>query len=88
MFKNVSRVLVLLVVLSTVLTGAAQAAPRTLEAPEPSALTALWEWVVSWLQPSGLSAVWAEEGCGMDPNGGGCHNGAGAEQGSPKDPNG
>lgn len=87
MSKNVSRVLVLLIVLATVVTGAAQAAPRTLEAPEPSTLSALWEWVVSWFQPSGLSAVWAEEGCSMDPDGR-CRNGATTGEGSGTDPDG
>ena len=80
MSKNLSRILVALLLLATLTAGAAQAAPRSVDA-EMSPLASLWEWVASWFE---ISTV--DEGCGMDPNGG-CRNGS-TEEGSGMDPNG
>lgn len=83
MFKNLSRILVAVLVLAALTGGAAQAAPRASVDQEMSPLTSLWEWVASWFEVST-----ADEGCGMDPNGGGCRSGATTEEGSHMDPNG
>lgn len=77
MSKNLSRIVIALLVLVTLTTGAAHAAPGSSVGLETSPLTALWEWVTSWFQ---LSKV--EEGSGMDPNG------STTEEGSGMDPNG
>jgi hypothetical protein len=82
MFKNVSRILVALLVLATLSTGAAQAAPRLSADAEMSPLTSLWEWVASWFEVSTV-----DEGCGMDPDSG-CGGGSSTEEGSGMDPNG
>ncbi len=82
MFKNLSRILAALLLLTTLTAGAVQAAPRSSADPEMSPLTTLWEWVASWFE---LATV--DEGCGMDPNGGGCRNGS-TEEGPGMDPNG
>ena len=82
MSKNLSRFVLALLVLATLTTGVAQAAPRASADSEMSPLAALWEWVASWLE---LSTV--DEGCGMDPNGL-CRNGSASEEGSHMDPNG
>lgn len=81
MSKNLSRILVALLLLATLTAGAAQAAPRPSADAEMSPLASLWEWVASWFE---ISTV--DEGCGMDPNGG-CRNGS-TEEGSHMDPNG
>jgi hypothetical protein len=83
MSKNLSRIALALLVLATLATGAAQAAPVASTDTEMSPLGALWEWVASWFE---LSTV--DEGCGMDPNGGGCRNGATGDEGPGMDPNG
>lgn len=80
MSKNLTRVLVALLLLVTLTAGAAQAAPWSLAGPEPSRsfAAAFWGWIVSWFDGS------VEEGCGMDPNGG-CDT---TDEGSGMDPNG
>lgn len=83
MSKNLSRLVLVLLVLATLTTGAAQAAPRASTDSEMSPLAAMWEWVASWFE---LSTV--DEGCGMDPNGGGCRNGSTSEEGNHMNPNG
>lgn len=72
MSKNLTRVLVALLLMVTLTAGAAQAAPWSLAGPEPSRsfAAAFWGWIVSWFETSA-----SEEGCGMDPNGV-CRSGA------------
>ena len=82
MSRNLSRILIALLLLATLTTGAAQAAPRLSDDEEMSPLTALWEWVTSWFE---LST--ADEGCGMDPDGR-CRNGSIPDEGPGMDPNG
>jgi hypothetical protein len=80
MSKNLTRLIVVLVLLATFTAGAAQAAPWSLGGDtETSFGAALWEWIGSWLEPAQPSAVWTE-GCGMDPNGG-CRNGSTTDPG-------
>jgi len=81
MSRNLSRILVALLVLATLSAGVAQAAPRASADLEMSPLTSLWEWVASWFE---ISTV--DEGCGMDPDGR-CRNGA-TDEGAGMDPNG
>ena len=78
MSKNLTRLIAVLLLLATFTAGAAQAAPWSLGGEsETSLVTALWEWIGSWFEPTHPAAVWTE-GCGMDPNGG-CHNGSGTD---------
>lgn len=97
MFKNVSRIVAILLVLGTLTTGASQASAaegRFFGGPE---LSSFWGWLSSWLEEAGLVTSW--EGSGMDPNGrpqstppdegsGMDPNGLGTEEGSSMDPNG
>lgn len=80
MSKNLSRLVLVLLVLAALTTGAAQAAPRASADAELSPLAAIWEWVASWFELS-------DEGCGMDPDGR-CRNGFKVEEGPGMDPNG
>lgn len=87
MSKKMTRILVALLLVAGFTSGAAQAAPWSLDGPETSVFASLWDWAAAWFEPAGPSAVWTE-GCGMDPNGGGvvgCHNGSTTD---PSDPNG
>jgi hypothetical protein len=81
MSKNLTRVLVALLLLVTLTAGAAQAAPWSLVGPEPSPLSALWSRVVSLFQSS------TTEECDTDPDGD-CPSGENPEEGSSMDPNG
>lgn len=84
MSKKMTRVVVALLLLVTLTSGAASAAPWSLaEALEASPLAALWERVVSWVSGSEPSAVWTE-GCSMDP----CESGDTTDEGSQMDPDG
>lgn len=82
MSRNLSRILVALLLLATLTTGAAQAAPRSSADAEMSPLAALWEWAASWFELS-----LADEGCGMDPDGR-CGGASSTDEGSHMDPNG
>jgi hypothetical protein len=86
MCKNLTRVLVALLVLVTLTAGAAQAAPWSFgdREPSPSLAEAFWDLIVSWLDGSTV-----DEGCGMDPDGR-CHGVTvpEEEQGCGMDPNG
>jgi hypothetical protein len=81
MSKNLTRVLVALLLLVTLTTGAAQAAPWSFGDPERSSLGSLWSWVVSLFQSS------STEGCETNANGD-CQSGENPEEGSGMDPNG
>jgi len=88
MSKNLTRVLVALLLLVTFTAGAAQASPWSLAGDGPSAVAALWDWLAAWFRTPDPIAV-PTEGCGMDPNGtGGCHNGTTTGGGGETDPNG
>jgi hypothetical protein len=80
MSKNLTRVLVALLLLVTLTTGAAQAAPWSFGDPERS-LGSLWSWVVSLFQGS------TAEECATDPDGD-CPSGENSEEGSSMDPDG
>ncbi|HKH46458.1 MAG TPA: hypothetical protein VKM72_17490 [Thermoanaerobaculia bacterium] len=78
MSKNLTRRVVVLLLLVTFTAGAAQAAPWSRGGGSEMSLgAALWEWIGSWVEPLQPAAVWTE-GCGMDPNGS-CHNGGGTD---------
>ena len=75
--KVVSIAIVLVLALCTA--GAAVALPLDPEAAEASAqrgpVGGLWEWLLDWIdriggREDGLSPIWEEEGCHIDPNGG------------------
>jgi hypothetical protein len=83
MSKKMTRLVVALLLVVTFTAGAAQASPWSLDGPEASPIASLWDWVASWLEPTEPAAIWME-GCGMDPNGGGCHHGSTTD---PADPN-
>lgn len=84
MSKKMTRIVVALLLVVAFTAGAAQAAPWSLGDRETPSFTSLWEWVAAWLEPAEPAAVWME-GCGMDPNGSGCHNGSTTD---PANPNG
>lgn len=79
MSKNLTRVLVALLLLVTLTAGTAQAAPWSLDGPE-RALGSLWSWVVSLFQSS------TAEECDTDPDA--CPSGENPEEGSSMDPDG
>lgn len=82
MSKNLTRVLVALLLLATLTAGAAQAAPWSFSGPEPARVAAFWDWIVALFE-----GTTGDEGCSMDPNGG-CLNGGTSDEGSGMDPNG
>ena len=80
MLRKVGSVATILV-LALCTAGAAFAMPLDPEAAEASAeggpLVGLWAWLLEWIdrmggQEEGLHPVWQQEGCHIDPNGGGC----------------
>ncbi len=93
MSRNTYRIVVAFV-LTCLLTVTAHALPlsssQSLDPRQPVGFAAVWEWVASRL--SGLTAIWQQEGCQMDPNGttgdGGGGNPNGGDAGSHMDPNG
>jgi hypothetical protein len=79
MLRKVGSIAMVLI-LALCTAGAAVALPLDPEAAEASAeetgpLFGLWSWLLDWIdrmggREDGLSPIWQQDGCHIDPNGG------------------